>query len=85
MKSSSMARDLLYLQSGFKKSKWMLTLVLQVPDLVDLTNIGVAIDPNASKIASVRKTRKSGSAMPPFQMANKKNAATNAMMEIVAR
>tara|TARA_B100002049_G_scaffold150232_1_gene111837 strand:- start:698 stop:889 length:192 start_codon:yes stop_codon:yes gene_type:complete len=63
----------------------MLTLVLQVPDLVDLTNIGVAIDPNASKIASVRKTRKSGSAMPPFQMANKKNAATNAMIEIVAR
>ena len=46
----------------------MLTLVLQVPDLVDLTNIGVAIDPNASKIASVRKTRKSGSAMPPFQI-----------------
>ena len=54
-------------------------------DLVDLTNIGVAIDPNASKIARVRKTRKSGSAMPPFQMANKKNAATNAMNEIVAR
>ena len=63
----------------------MPTLVLQVPDLVDLTNMGVAMDPSASKIASVRKTRKSGSTIPPFQMANKKNAATNAMMEIVAR
>ena len=54
-------------------------------DLVDLANIGVAIEPSASKIAKVRKTLNSGSAMPPFQMANKKNAATNAMNEIVAR
>ena len=43
------------------------------------------MDPSASKIATVRKVRNSGSAMPPFQMANKKNAATNAMNEIVAR
>jgi|TARA_B100001245_G_scaffold200120_1_gene159891 hypothetical protein len=60
-------------------------LELQVPDLVDLTNIGVAIEPKASRTANARKTRKYGSAMPSFQIANIKNAATDAMTAIVAR
>ena len=60
-------------------------LELQVLDLVDLTNIGVAIEPKASRTANARKALKNGSAMPSFQMANMKNAATDAMTAIVTR